>query len=439
MSRSAVRVFVGILLAVIVIMGVGGVLAWLKISGLKKQLVQDLGNAIGAQVEISSIDLDPWKGELRAAGISLVNQRPSAPWDKADASQAIVHFHLSDLLSSTLPVTVEVSSWNVELHPSFSTPTTSGSAAPGSDSDVLPTKSRVQVTSVSAQDGSAQFDLANGKKIVAHGVAFDAADNGAGVWNTQLHATSIASGTLQIGTSSVQIRGDSDKATFSGLRMVCDQGAITGDGEVALGGVHDAKFTLKAVDVPITMLVALQWQVKLSGLASGDVVYQGNDQGSAAKGSLSVAHGKFNVLPWLGKVTTMVGLQDISGVELDKATSDFEWKDGALHLTNIDVRKNDVTRIAGEVDVAATGQVDGHIKLGLPSTVTSKWPQMQTQVFPVQLEDFNWAEVHLTGTADNLQEDLTGRLVTAGLGQGGDLINSATQKASDLINNFLGK
>jgi hypothetical protein len=439
MSRSAVRVLVGIILAVIVVIGAGGVFAWLKISGLKKQLVQDLGDAIGAQVEISSIDLDPWKGELRAAGISLVNQRPSAPWDKADVSQATVHFHLSDLLSSKLPVTVEISSWNVELHPSFSTPTPATSSTSSGDADALPSRSRVQVTSVSAQDGTAQFNLANGKKIVAHGVAFDAADNGAGVWNTQLHATSIVAGTLQIGTSSVQIRGDSDKATFSELRMVCDQGAVTGDGEVALGGVHDAKFNLKAVDVPISMLVALQWQVKLSGLVSGDGVYQGNDQGSEAKGSLSVAHGKFNLLPWLGKVTTMVGLQDISGVELDKATSDFEWKDAAFHLTNIDVRKNDVTRIAGSVDVDAMGQVDGHLKLGLPSTVTSKWPQLQTQVFPVQLEDYNWAEVHLTGTADNLQEDLTGRLVTAGLGQGSDLMNSATQKASDLINSFLGK
>jgi hypothetical protein len=102
------------------------------------------------------------------------------------------------------------------------------------------------------------------------------------------------------------------------------------------------------------------------------------------------------------------------------------------------VRKNDVTRIAGAVDVEANGQVDGRLKLGLPSAVTAKWPQMQAQVFPVQLEDYNWAEVHLTGTADHLQEDLTPRLVTAGLGQGTDLLNQATQKATDLINNFMG-
>jgi hypothetical protein len=64
---------------------------------------------------------------------------------------------------------------------------------------------------------------------------------------------------------------------------------------------------------------------------------------------------------------------------------------------------------------------------------------LQAQVFPVQSEDFNWTDVHLTGTPDHLQEDLSPRLLTAGLGQGSDLLNQATQKATDLFNNFLGK
>ena len=103
------------------------------------------------------------------------------------------------------------------------------------------------------------------------------------------------------------------------------------------------------------------------------------------------------------------------------------------------MRKNDVTRIAGAVDVDATGQVDGRLKLGLPSTITGKWPQMQDKIFPVQLEDYNWADVHLTGTANNLQEDLTPRLLAAGMGQGTDLLNQAAKQATNLFNSILGK
>ncbi len=99
--------------------------------------------------------------------------------------------------------------------------------------------------------------------------------------------------------------------------------------------------------------------MKLSGLLSGTLQYQGNDQGGAARGSLAVNRGKFNVLPWIGKLTAMVGMQDITDVEVDTETADFAWKDHALHLSNIDIRMNDVTRISGTVDVAASGQVDG--------------------------------------------------------------------------------
>ncbi len=437
MNRS-VRVGLGILLVFVLIAGAGGAFIWWKIATLKAHLVSDLGKALGAEVQVTSIDLDVWKGELHAAGISLVNQRPSAPWDKGDISQATVRFHLSDIFSSSMPLHVEVSSWNVVLHSPLrtaETPSSDASAEPAP----APSKSRIHVTQLSAEQGSVEIDFSDDRKVVIHGVSFAANDNGAGLWTTQLQAASVDAGSFQAGTSSVQIRGDQDKLTFSGLQMQCDPGAVTGEGEVALSGAHDARLDLKAVDVPVTTLVAVEWQMKLSGLASGDLHYQGNDQAGGAKGHLAVSHGKFNVLPWLGKVTALVGFQDISDVEVDKATTDFEWKDHVLVLTNLDVRKNGVVRIAGEVAIDAKGMVDGRIKLGLPTVATTKWPLLQNQVFPIQLEDYNWADVHLTGTADHLQEDLTPRLVAAGMGQGTELLNQAAQKATDLFNSFMGK
>jgi hypothetical protein len=235
------------------------------------------------------------------------------------------------------------------------------------------------------------------------------------------------------------MRGDADKITFSDLRLQCAPGAITGSGEVATTGNHDAQLTLKAVDVPVTMLVAIDWQTELSGLAAVDLHYTGNDLGGNAQGTVAITHGKFNVLPALAKVATLAGLPDISGVEVDQATTDFAWKDRVLHLTNLDIRKNEVTRIAGSVEVDAQGNVDGKLRLGLPSAVTAKWPQIQTSVFPVQFEDYNWADVHVTGTPSHLQEDLTPRLLAAGVDQGGDLLKQATQKAGDLLNGLLGK
>jgi hypothetical protein len=438
MSRSPGRVFLGILLVLILLGGAAGAFIWWKIAGLKQTLLGDLETALGASVQVTSMDIDVWNGELHAAGITLVNQQPAAPWDKGDISQVTIRFHPSDVFSATLPITVEVASWNVVLHSPLRTAETPPTDAPA-DSAPAPSPGRIQVTEISAHEGSTEIDFADDRRVLIHGVSFDASNNGAGVWTTQLQATSIIAGSLQAAATSVQIRGERDKITFSDLHLQVDPGVVTGDGTVALDGNHDAQVNLKAVDIPITMLVSVDWQMKLSGLVSGDLAFDGNDQDGTAKGQMAVNHGKFNVLPWLGKVTAMVGLQDISDVEVDQATSDFEWKDRVFHLTNLDIRKNDVTRISGVVDVDAQGQVDARLKLGLPSAATSKWPQLQAKVFPDEIDGYNWADVHLTGTADHLQEDLTPRLLAAGMGQGTDMLNSATQKATDLLNNFLGK
>ncbi|MEJ0001199.1 MAG: hypothetical protein WDO13_19820 [Verrucomicrobiota bacterium] len=47
--------------------------------------------------------------------------------------------------------------------------------------------------------------------------------------------------------------------------------------------------------------------------------------------------------------------------------------------------------------------------------------------------------MHLTGTPDHLQEDLTPRLVAASLGQGSDMLNQGMKKAGTLLNGILGK
>jgi hypothetical protein len=443
MSRSSVRLILGILAVLVLIVGAGAGLIWWKIAGLKGALVGDLEKALGASVQVTSIDLDVWKGELHAAGVTLVNQRPTAPWDKGNIAQATVRFHLSDLLASSLPLTVEVSSWNVVLHSPLRTAETPPAETPAADAASEPAAAqgpgRIQVTQITAEQGAAEIDFSNDSKAMVQGISFTASNNGAGVWTTHLQATSVTAGSLEAGASSVEIRGEQDTISFSDLHMPCDPGAVTGVGQVAMSGSHDAEVDLKAVDVPVTMLVAVEWQMKLSGLASGDLHFKGNDQGGRATGQLAVNHGKFNVLPFLDKITSMVGLQDVSGLEVDKATADFEWQDHTFRLSNLDVRKNDVSRIAGTVDIDAQDQVDGRLKLGLPSSVTSKWPQIQDKVFPVQHDDYNWADVHLTGTSKHLDEDLTSRLITATLGQGSDLLNQAAASASDLFNSFMGK
>lgn len=422
---------------VFVAMAVVGVI-WYQLSTLKSQLAQNLGHALGARVEVSSLSLDWWKGELNAAGIVLTNERPEAPWDRGEISQATVRFHWPDLLSPHVPLSLEVASWNVVLHsPSHAASTSAASSSSSSSGNGG--KHRIAVTQLSAREGEVEIDLAGGHQILLHGVAFNSADNGAGVWTTQLEASSIAAGSLMLGSSAVQIRGDAEKLTFSDLRMQCADGGITGEGEMKLDDGHDFRAGLKAVDVPVVMLVAAKWQMKLSGLATGNVTYEGNDQGAQAQGQLSLGSAKFNVVPFLSQMVVLVGLPDITNMTVDKATTDFTWKDHVLHLTNIDIRNNGVIRLAGATDIDANEQVDGRLKIGLPKLILSRWPQLQSDVFSVASEDYGWADMHLTGTPDHLKEDLSSRVIATGIQSGSSLINQGAQKAVETLKSFLGQ
>ena len=438
MKKTAVRMALSILVVIMVLVGLSGGFVWYKIAALKQQVTDGLERSLKAKVEITSLNIDAWNERIEASGISLTNQRPDAPWSKGEIGQTVATFKWRDLFASTIPLNVEISSWKVVLHSSSSGGISSvPESSTVTEVDSSPSRNTIRVTKISAHDGEVEIDLADDKKVLLHQVAFEASDNGIGEWTTDLKTGSVNAGTIQTGPGSVQIQGDPDKITFSDLHLQCDQGAIEGGGQISLASDHSSQASLKATKVPVTMLVATQWQMKLSGLASGNFDYHGDDQGASAHGHVEVTQGRFNVLPLLTKVMVLVSLPDFAGVDLDKATADFDWKNRVLYLTNLDLRKTDAARISGDVQIDSMGQVDGKLKLGLPSTVTAKWPNLQNKIFSVPLEDYNWADVHVTGTPDHLEEDLTLRLIAAGADDGRSLLNSATQKAMDLFNNAL--
>jgi hypothetical protein len=437
------RVFLTILAVLVLLAAAAGAFVWWKVGSLKQELVLNLESALHATVQVTSLDLDLEKGEIHAAGISLVNQSTDAPWDTAEISQATGYFHLLDLLGPTLPLRVSVDGWKMSLHTTVAsslTPSSDNSGATSPPAPAVPAPSdhdRIRVTSISGNEGDVTVRVSGSESISIHGVMFHADTHDGSQWTTDVETTSITAGTLTTGQGSVHLQSEGDRISFDNLSVHCGDGQIAGSGEVTLDGNHAIHGDFTANSVPATMLLSAPWQMKISGLVSGTLAYQSDDSSATANGKMSIGGAKFNVLPWLGKVTALVGLPDISGVELDQATSDFSWKNHILHLQNIDVRKTDVVRVAGQVDLTPDSQVDGHLKLGLPSTVIARWPKLQTDVFSSAQDNYSWTDVRLTGTPDHLQEDLTPRLLAVGAAQSGDLLKSTSQNALDLINSLL--
>jgi hypothetical protein len=422
----------------VLIAAIAAFLTW-KILGLKERLVAELETALHATAQIGSLNLDLGKGELLAANITLQNQRTDAPWDTAAVDQAEIHFRFTDLFAPVLPLQIDLTGWKVSLH------TTAQPYAPAPDAGTPapavppapPGPAWIRVTAVNASEGEVTLHTADNEALLVHGVAFQSDSPGGADWTTQLTVQSIAAGTFVTEGGSVELHSDASSVTFNNLLVHCGDGQIAGSGTLDLTSPHALKANFTANAVPLTLLVAVRWQVKLSGEVSGPVSYEGDDANGSAKGHISVADGKFNLFPWLGRATMLVGLPDVGGMDVDQAEADIAWKNHIVSLTNINLRKEGVFRITGQDDIAADGTMDGHLKLGLPTAAVSKWPKLQTEVFSVTQDDYSWTDVHVTGTPEAPQEDLSSRLLAVGAEQGTDLIKQGAQKATDLFNQFL--
>ena len=384
--------------------------------------------------------MDVRNGELLAAGVTLQNQRPEAPWDSASIDQVAIHFHFMDLFASTMPLQATITGWKVTLRPTSAAGSATDNTPVPDSTSTIPVEagpSWIQVNGVDASEGEVTIHLGGDQNVAIHGVKFHADTPTGATWTTQLSVASIADGTFVTDAGSRQSHSDNEQATFSDLAIRCGDGEITGSGSYDLAAPHALLGNFTATNVPLTLLLAARWQVKVSGNVSGNLNYKGDDGSATASGKISVSGGKFNLFPWLGKATMLVGLPDVGDTEVDQATSDYSWTNHILSLQNIDVRKQGVFRIGGKADIAADSTIDGHLKLGLPTTAISKWPKLQTDVFNTPQDDFSFTDVHVTGTPEAPQEDLSPRLLNVGAEQGIDVLQTTKQKASDLIDQLL--
>ena len=340
---------------------------------------------------------------------------------------------------------MEIAGWKATLHttaggvtgapPLPGSDATSPESSSGPETEGKPTG--IRVNHVAATGGEVTILLGGNQTIEVHGVSLHADTSGGTDWTTQLQITSLAAGTFTTGIGSVELQSSSDDATFTQLALHCGDGQITGSGDLGLVAPHALKGSFTAADVPVTMLVTARWQMKVSGQVSGTLNYQGDDTSAAATGQLSVTGGKFNLFPQLGKVTMLIGLPDLTNLQVDQATADFGWKNHVLTLQNIDVQKPDLVRVGGQATVAADDAIDARLKLGLPTNAVAKWPKLQTEIFNQPNEAFSWTDVHVTGTPDQLQEDLSPRLLSVTAEQGTDLLQQTKSKAVDLLNQLL--
>ncbi|MEM7146384.1 MAG: hypothetical protein AAF591_14710 [Verrucomicrobiota bacterium] len=223
---------------------------------------------------------------------------------------------------------------------------------------------------------------------------------------------------LEIESINTNFRGSDVYITDAGARIF-ENGMITGSGEMHFGGDEGTMdLRLKIGDIDVAHIVDEEWRSRVQGVLSGDVRVTGNPgevETQRKAGKLSISKGVVENVPVLDQIANYAKAERFRRLVLTKVTADFESLGEETVFRNIDVESDGLTRILGTVLVKGE-LIRGDLRVGVTPGTLQWIPGAEQQVFTESAEGYLWTNVKIGGTLDKIDQDLSGRLMSAAAG-----------------------
>jgi hypothetical protein len=172
----------------------------------------------------------------------------------------------------------------------------------------------------------------------------------------------------------------------------------------------DVKATFKSVS--IRQWLPAEWKGRFDGSAFGDVHCTGKDsklESSSGEGSLRIRNGRIDDLPFLEKLAELSHKKTFERLDLNECSLGFAWRYPEIEIKDIAIEEKEKFRIEGEISIKRR-VLRGTIRLGL-SREYLEWLPNPEEVFSRRSSGYLWTDVHLSGTIDEPEQDLSQRIV----------------------------
>ena len=189
-------------------------------------------------------------------------------------------------------------------------------------------------------------------------------------------------------------------------------GAIHGEGTAGMGEDKSVDFKLSFDKLPIREWLPASWRNHVAGAAAGDVRWRGKNpklETALVHGSVRVEDGRVRGLPFLQKLASITGKKSIEELELNACSAELHWEDPTLEIRDIAVEDKGKFRIEGLVSVQKKS-LGGALQLGLAREYL-EWLPRAEEVFSTERGGYLWTTVHLSGTIEQPQQDLSPRII----------------------------
>jgi hypothetical protein len=177
-------------------------------------------------------------------------------------------------------------------------------------------------------------------------------------------------------------------------------------------GQHDYTFEGGAAGIDCEEVLPEDWAKRLLGKIGVRFTVRGKDGQTTVSGKLGLRDGALTALPVLDRLAAYADTTRFRTLTLRRARTDFLWSNDHLSLTNIVISSEGLMRLEGSLDIDGE-RLNGRFRLGLAPGTLARIPGAESIVFAERRDGLMWTPLHITGTIDHPEEDLSARLLQA--------------------------
>ncbi len=195
------------------------------------------------------------------------------------------------------------------------------------------------------------------------------------------------------------------------------------NGHVKLSGEFDPASRFYAIegslrDVLCSEVLPPDWKQRLSGVIESSFSVQSRQSSAVVKGHVKIHQGILTALPVLDKLAAYSQSLRFRTLSLHDAEADYEITDEGVTLSNVTIGSEGLARMEGKIrflnnNLNRSCALDGDFRVGLAPGTLATIPGAEEDVFVQGERGLMWAPMHISGTLDNPEEDLSGRLMSA--------------------------
>jgi hypothetical protein len=191
-------------------------------------------------------------------------------------------------------------------------------------------------------------------------------------------------------------------------------GFIKAEGTAGTREDKSIDFKVKFGKVPVRPWLPANWGEHVAGLAGGTVHWSGKSpklETSQVRGLVRIEGGRVRHLPFLEKLSSITAKKSMEELELSECSAELDWDHPKMEIKNIAIEDKGKFRIEGSVSIREKS-LGGAIQLGLAREYLD-WLPNAREVFPSEKAGYLWTTVHLSGTIDKPEQDISPRIIDA--------------------------